>query len=133
MALPWIFDHFLRKSGGTMTGGLTLNDGSAAEGVVAYGPGFIRWASGLQTCFGTFVSTYDTTGTKSFSIAFTAPPTVLLAAEFNSSACLYYCRLAYATTTSFTYVKHHIAHGVSEFQLTQDQFSIVYLAVGNWK
>lgn len=55
MALPWIFDHFLRKSGGTMSGGLTLSDGSAAEGVVASGTGYIRYASGLQICWGSNV------------------------------------------------------------------------------
>lgn len=53
MALPWIFDHFLRKSGGTMSGGLTLSDGSAAEGVVVSGTGYIRYARGIQMCWGT--------------------------------------------------------------------------------
>ena len=52
MALPWVFDYFLRKSGGTMTGGLTLSDGSAAEGVVASGDDYVRYASGLQICWG---------------------------------------------------------------------------------
>ena len=52
MALPWIFDHFLKKSGGTMTGGLTLSDGSTAEGVVASGDGYIRYARGIQMCWG---------------------------------------------------------------------------------
>lgn len=52
MALPWVFDHFLRKSGGTMTGALTLSDGSAAEGVVASGDDYVRYASGLQICYG---------------------------------------------------------------------------------
>ena len=52
MALPWAFDYFLRKSGGTMTGGLTLSDGSAAEGVVASGDDYVRYASSLQICWG---------------------------------------------------------------------------------
>lgn len=133
MALPWIFDHFLRKSGGTMTGRLTLSDGSAAEGVVAYGAGVIRWASGQQLCCGTFVSSATYVETRSFTKAFMYTPTVLLTAVQNNSECLYYCRLAYANTTSFTYVKHHIAHGVGEFQLTADQFSVAYFAIGNWK
>lgn len=133
MALPWIFDHFLRKSGGTMSGGLTLSDGSAAEGVAAYGAGYIRWKSGQQICFGTFVSADAYIETKSFPIAFSWAPTVLLTAVQNSSDCLYYCRLAYVSTTSFLYVKHHIAHGVGEYQSTKEQFSIAYAAIGNWK
>lgn len=68
MALPWIFDHFLRKSGGTMSGGLTLSDGSAAEGVVASGTGYIRYASGLQICWGSNVI-----ATASSSSTFTTP------------------------------------------------------------
>lgn len=52
MALPWVFDHFLRKSGGTMTGALTLADGSAAEGVVGSKYFYVRYASGLQICWG---------------------------------------------------------------------------------
>ena len=133
MALPWIFDRFLRKSGGTMTGALTLSDGSAAEGVAAYGAGYIRWKSGKQICFGTFFSPHTDVCTQSFSLTFSWPPTVLLTAVQNNSECLYYCRLAYSTTTSFIYVKHHLAHGVGEFQKTTDQFSIAYIAVGNWK
>lgn len=133
MALPWIFDRFLRKSGGTMTGALTLSDGSAAEGVAAYGAGYIRWKSGQQICFGTFVSANAYIETKSFAIAFAYVPTVILTAVHNSSDSLYYCRLAYNSTTSFLYVKHHIAHGVGEYQATKDQFSVGYVAVGNWK
>lgn len=133
MALPWIFDRFLRKSGGTMTGALTLSDGSAAEGVAAYGPGYIRWKSGQQMCIGTFVSANAAVGTQSYPMAFTWSPTVVLAAVQNASDCLYYSRLAFTTTTAFTYVKHHIAHGIGDYQITSDQFSIAYIAVGNWK
>ena len=90
MALPWIFDRFLRKSGGTMTGALTLSDGNTAEGVAAYGAGYIRWKSGQQMCFCTFVSADAYVETKSFAIAFAYAPTVLLTAVQNSSDCLYY-------------------------------------------
>ena len=75
MALPWIFDHFLKKSGGTMTGGLTLSDGSAAEGVVASGTGYIRYASGLQICWGSnVIATASSNRTFTFAKPFIESP-----------------------------------------------------------
>lgn len=75
MALPWIFDHFLRKSGGTMSGGLTLSDGSTAEGVVASGDGYIRYASGFQICWGSnVVATASASRTFVFARPFIKAP-----------------------------------------------------------
>lgn len=75
MALPWIFDHFLRKSGGTMTGRLTLSDGSAAEGVIASGIGYIRYASGFQMCWGSnVIETASSSHTFTFAKPFIEMP-----------------------------------------------------------
>lgn len=75
MALPWVFEHFLRKSGGTMTGRLTLSDGSAAEGVIASGIGYIRYASGFQMCWGSnVIETASSSRTFTFAKPFISSP-----------------------------------------------------------
>lgn len=86
MALPWIFDHFLKKSGGTMTGGLTLSDGSAAEGVVASGYDYVRYASGLQICWRITSLSGPLTATNkriTFPVPFTVVPVILT--TFNAN------------------------------------------------
>ena len=86
MALPWVFDYFLRKSGGTMTGALTLSDGSAAEGAVASKGNYVRYASGLQICWGYVDINGPVTATNkriTFPAAFITSPAILTTYSAN--------------------------------------------------
>lgn len=125
MALPWIFDHFLRKSGGTMTGALTLSDGSTAEGVVASGTGYIRYTSGVQICWGRVKVNGAITATNkqvTFPVAFKSTPAVLTTSNANYLG--NNVMVGWETATSFTIGTAGENPAVGETS---------WFAIGRWK
>lgn len=125
MALPWVFDHFLRKSGGTMTGRLTLSDGSAAEGVVASGYNYVRYASGLQICWGDVHLNGPLTATNkriTFPVAFSAVPALLT--TYNANIGNTPIGIGWEDTTSFA---------IGTMNNSGSTGRTTWIAVGSWK
>ena len=125
MALPWVFDHFLRKSGGTMTGALTLADGSAAEGAVASGYNYVRYASGLQICWGDVHLNGQLTATNkriTFPVAFRAVPAILT--TYNANIGNTPIGIGWEDTTSFA---------IGTMNNSGSTGRTTWIAVGSWK
>ena len=125
MALPWVFDHFLKKSGGTMTGGLTLSDGSAAEGVVASGYDYVRYASGLQICWGNVNLNGPVTATNkriTFPVAFSAVPAILTTYSANIGNIP--IGIGWESTTAFS---------IGTMNNSDTTHHTAWIAVGAWK
>lgn len=125
MALPWIFDHFLKKSGGTMTGGLTLSDGSAAEGVVASGDNYVRYASGLQICWG-YVGLNGQITATNMRVTFPAPFIVnpVILTTLNANIGNIPIGIGWESTTAFSIGS---LNSINTTQHTE------WIAIGLWK
>lgn len=131
MALPWIFGRFLRKSGGTMTGALTLSDGSTAEGVVSSSAWHIRYSSGIQICWG-YVNCVNYAYSKmhyyfTFSVPF-IDVNYQVGACPRTSAADVICALSDKATTQCSF-------GVRNLWQATDYWAVnvLAIAVGNWK
>ena len=122
---------YLRKSGGTMTGALTLADGSTAEGVVGSEYFYVRYASGLQICWGS-VNCVNYTYSNKHSI-FTYPVSFK---DFNYQITV--CPLtSYADVVSNIDEKEttYCSVGVRNIRQSTDNWSVNVLihAIGYWK
>lgn len=119
----------------SMSGGVPT--GALFEGGIASGRGYLRFANGMQICWGapgtqmnpTNVATgggYQATSgnTYGFVAAFTLAPTVVAGASFSSTARGWVSLLDVPTTTSVSLIAHSFASGALIVPY--------YMAIGWW-